>query len=61
MLKSITTSKEAEIYKNHENDRMFATVLNDIPRLNEEINQAVQKYKEWQIRSQQAAMHIRSR
>ena len=61
MLKSITASREYSICKESKIKRDFSSVLNDLDKLDYEINEQVKKYKDRQILSQSNASQIWSR
>lgn len=61
MIKSIATSSKAEIRKNSRVKYDFSQVLQNIPDMNRDINQRIQKYEECQSLSIRRAGHIRSR
>lgn len=61
MIKSIATSSKAEIRKNSTVKYDFSQVLQNIPDMNRDINERIQKYEECQSLSIRRAGHIRSR
>lgn len=61
MIKSITDSREYSICKESKIRRDFSSVLNDLDKLDCEINEQVKKYKDKQILSQNNATQIWSR
>ena len=61
MLKSIITSREAQICRETKIVRDFKTVLNDIPKMDRNINNKIKQYQDRQALSKLGANQIRSR
>ncbi len=61
MIKSIATSSKAEIRENSTVKYDFSRVLQNIPDMNRDVNERIQKYEECQSLSIRRAGHIRSR
>lgn len=61
MLKSIATSKEALFYSNTDIIIDYSSVLNDLGKIDREINEEIKKYEDRQALSKTRAAQIRSR
>ncbi len=61
MLKSIATSPKYGVRKNSSVKYDFSQVFQDLPSLNQNVNNRVQKYEECQSLSERRAGYIRSR
>ena len=61
MLKSIATSSKAEIRRRSTVQYDFSRMLENIPEMNKDVNERIQKYEECQSLSIRRARHIRSR
>ncbi len=61
MLKSILTSPKNGIRKKSSVEYDFSQVFQDLPSINQNVNNRIQKYEEYQSLSERRAGYIRSR